>query len=242
MVGAALCTAYFFLEFSSRYLEELAEEALDLTKYLLQLALSVGVRVEWIDRRHDGVQLQTTLWHVTSLPGGFYELLGGTFLQVLLAHDALKLFALLCIHVFLPLVGNLAIRRQTLNESVDEVFFVSQVWAGVDCLVDLDSQLGDVGTVALHLLHEEEDVVDVHLYLLHQLHLKLDVVVDVGLVAALCVLLCPVSQREVDARIVLQISLTEGVFLGKLVEAGKQVSYLQNAAEELDELLLVCIG
>ena len=147
--------------------------------------------------------------------------------SVLLAHDALKLLALLCVHVFLPFVGNLAIRSQTLDESVDEVFLVSQVWAGVDCLVDLDSQLGDVGTVALHLLHEEEDVVDVHLHLLHQLHLKLDVVVDVGLVAALCVLLCPVSQREVDARIVLQVSLAEGVLLGKLVETGKQVSYLR---------------
>ena len=106
----------------------------------------------------------------------------------------------------------------------------------------MDSQLGDVGTVALHLLHEEEDVVDVHLHLLHQLHLKLDVVVDVGLVVALCVLLCPVSQREVDARIVLQVSLAEGVLLGKLVETGKQVSYLQDAAEELDESLLVRIG
>ena len=52
------------LKISSCYLEELAEEAFDLTKYLLQLALSVGVRVEWIDRWHDGVQLQTTLWHV----------------------------------------------------------------------------------------------------------------------------------------------------------------------------------
>ena len=113
MVGAALCTADFFLEFSTCYLEELAEEALDSTKYLLQLALSVGVRIEWIDRWHDGVQLQTTLWHVTSLPGGLNELLGGTFLQVLLAHDALKLLALLCIHVFLPFVGNLAIRSQT---------------------------------------------------------------------------------------------------------------------------------
>ena len=49
MVGAALCTADFFLEFSSCYLEELAEEAFDLTKYLLQLALSVGVRIEWIE-------------------------------------------------------------------------------------------------------------------------------------------------------------------------------------------------
>ena len=35
MVGAALCTADFFLEFSSCYLEELAEEALDPTQYLL---------------------------------------------------------------------------------------------------------------------------------------------------------------------------------------------------------------
>lgn len=143
MVGAALCTADFFLKFSSCYLEELAEKALDSTKYLLQLALSVGVRVKRIDRWHDGVQLQATLWHVTSLPGGLYKLLGGAFLQVLLAHDALKLLALLCIHVFLPFVSNLAIRSKTLDESVDEVFLVSQVWAGVDCLVDLDSQLGD---------------------------------------------------------------------------------------------------
>lgn len=37
MVGAALCTADFFLEFSSCYLEELAEEALDLTKYFCSL-------------------------------------------------------------------------------------------------------------------------------------------------------------------------------------------------------------
>ena len=55
MVGVALCTADFFLEFSSCYLEELAEEDLDPTQYLLELALSVGVRVEWIDRWHDGV-------------------------------------------------------------------------------------------------------------------------------------------------------------------------------------------
>lgn len=48
MVGAALCTADFFLKFSSCYLEKLAEKTLDSTKYLLQLALSVGVRVHYL--------------------------------------------------------------------------------------------------------------------------------------------------------------------------------------------------
>ena len=138
-----------------------------------------------------------------------------------------------------PLVVDLAVGGDRVDEVLDEVLLVAQRRAGVDRAGDLGADLLVVAVAVLVavLLDEHQDVVDVDLDLLDQLDLEDDVVVDRLLVGVLVLAELGV-QVEVDAAVVLALPVGEDLVAGEVVERGQDVLQAQDRAEQRDELLL----
>ena len=85
------------------------------------------------------------------------------------------------------------------------------------------------------LLYKVEDIINVYLYLLDKLHLKLDVVINIGLVAILVVTVV-IMQVDVNACIVLDFSCCKRIERCKLVEAAQKVYETEYCAKQLYEV------
>ena len=80
----------------------LCKECLYPVKHMLYLALAVGIRVKWVDWRHDVVQFQTAFRNVATLECHLDELYSLVALQMLFCHKFFKLSLLLLVEICLP--------------------------------------------------------------------------------------------------------------------------------------------
>lgn len=69
---------------------------------MLYLALAVGIRVKWVDWRHDVVQLQTAFRNIATLECHLDELYSLVVLQMLFCHKFCKLSLILLVKICLP--------------------------------------------------------------------------------------------------------------------------------------------
>ena len=105
--------------------------------------------------------------------------------------------------------------------------------------LDVGDDLLVLAVVVVIPLHELEDVVDVDLHLLDQLHLEAQVVHDVGrLVPLLVAQLAP--GLDVAGLVVLQLAVGHRVVLGELVPGGQHVAQAKYRAERHAEVALRC--
>ena len=153
--------------------------------------------------------------------------------------ELLKLGLALRGDVRLPLLIDPAQQRHRLDEVLDEVALAAQGRARVDRARDLgtDFLVVAVALLGAELLDEHEDVVDVDLDLLDELDFEHDVVVD-DFSVAVAVARVLVAQPQVDAGVVLPLSLGEWVVAVEVVEGREDVLQPQDRTEQLDEVLL----
>ena len=95
--------------------------------------------------------------------------------------------------------------------------------------------------VAVALLDEHEDVVDVDLHLAHELHLEDEVLGDGLLLGALAVAHL-VAHGEVLALVVLKLAGARGVVVLEGVEAREDVAHAQHRREGVHKVALLLVG
>ena len=84
------------------------------------------------------------------------------------------------------------------------------------------------------LLDKEEDEVNIHLNLLHKFHFEYQIIADVFLVLLLVDKL--LTYVQINAGIVLHVSLAEHILAFKLVKDAEQVAHLQDIAKQLHKV------
>lgn len=77
---------------------------------MLYLALAVGIRVKWVDWRHDVVQFQTAFGNIATLECHLDELYSLVALQMLFCHKFDKLSILLLVEICLPFLIDMSMR------------------------------------------------------------------------------------------------------------------------------------
>lgn len=77
---------------------------------MLYLALAVGIRVKWVDWRHDVVQFQTAFGNIATLECHLDELYSLVALQMLFCHKFCKLSLLLLVEICLPFLIDMSMR------------------------------------------------------------------------------------------------------------------------------------
>ena len=126
-----------------------------------------------------------------------------------------------------------------LDELHDEVFFVTHVRAGSDGLLNL----GDYGLVStvlvVVLLDKRQDIRNIDLYLLDQLHFEDQIILDI-----IFLFFTAWAQFFVNVviprQVVLGIELRDNALLGReLIERRQEVGEFQNSTEYANKLLLL---
>ena len=94
---------------------------------MLHLALAVGIRVKWVDWRHDVVQFQTAYGNIATLECHLDELYSLVVLQMLFCHKFCKLSLLLLVEICLPFLIDIASGCHALYEAFYKFLLVAQV-------------------------------------------------------------------------------------------------------------------
>ena len=119
-------------------------------------------------------------------------------------------------YVFIPIAHDVAsrwCRCHLVDECHDEVFLIAHVRARVDGLLDFCDDGLVLTVIVMILLHELQDVRDIDLYLLHQLHLEYQVIVNAILFLAR-LLTHFVMQVDVPRKIILTVKVRNDLLFG----------------------------